>query len=41
MFMRRSLTPNKINEVSFRIPPNMMPEKPIYCFCENKKNNNY
>lgn len=37
MFMRRSLTPNKINEVSFRIPPNMMPEKPIYCFCENKK----
>ncbi|SOV12526.1 6-cysteine protein [Plasmodium sp. gorilla clade G2] len=37
MIMKKSLKPNKYNEVSFRVPPNTMPEKAIYCFCENKK----
>ncbi|KYO01823.1 6-cysteine protein [Plasmodium gaboni] len=37
MIMRKSLRPNKYNEVSFRVPPNTMTRKTIYCFCENKK----
>ncbi|SOV74667.1 6-cysteine protein [Plasmodium sp. gorilla clade G3] len=37
MIMKSSLTTNKYKEVSFRVPPNTMPEKPIYCFCENRK----
>ncbi|SPJ09300.1 6-cysteine protein [Plasmodium sp. DRC-Itaito] len=37
IFTKRSLTPNKFNEVSFRVPPNIMPEKTVYCFCENRK----